>query len=151
VQVVREVTLAPAEVSELLLNLQKTNELLESLLKAWSEFYPLAEDEDAYVGDTVTVPASSVVTVTYTLKEGYKFYVSRVYVDAAADVAYSWDFNYLLGPTYEYTKTLEGNEHEFQRRLVAKGGSRIVLTITNTSTKAYNLDITLRMWARRIS
>jgi len=152
VAVAREVELAPVDkVSELLENLQKTNELLESLLKAWSEFYPLSEDEDAYVGDTVTVPASSVVTVTYTLRGGYNFYIAEIYVDAAAGVAYSWDFNFLLAPTYEYTKTLEGNKHNFFRRLVAKGGSRITLIITNPTVNSYDLDIVIEMWARRTS
>jgi len=124
--------------------------LLNRLLDVWSDFYPLPEDDDAYVGQTVTVPAASVVTVTYRLRGGYNFYIYRVYVDVVSGVRYSWDFDHLIAPGYEYTKTLEGNEHQFIRRLIAKGGSRITLTIMNPTALDYDLDIVLEMWARKV-
>ena len=124
--------------------------LLNRLLDVWADFYPLPEDDDAYDGRTVAVPAFSVVTVTYRLRGNYNFYIYRIYVDAAFGCTYQWDLNYVLGYDYEGTKTLHGNEHQFIKRLVAKGGSQIVLTITNTSANDYDLDIVLEMWARRV-
>jgi len=131
--------------------IEENTKALKRTLAILDEHYPLPEDDEIYMGDTQSVPASSVVTVTWNLKKDYKFYLKRVYVDAATDCTYQWDFNYLLGHNYEYTKTIEGNEHEFFKKLLAKGGSKITLTITNTSPNDYELDIVMEMWARRMA
>ena len=121
---------------------------VERLIKILQEVYPVPEDLEGYVGDVVTAPASVVTTVTYTLKD-YFFYVKKLYIDAAADCVYEWLLNNVLGYGYQGTKTLDGNEHEFLKRLVLKGGSKIQVTITNTSASAFDLDIVLEMWTRR--
>jgi len=118
--------------------------------ESWAELNPLPEDEDAYIGQTQEVPAGTEVTITYILMEDYNYYVKRIYVDAAAGVSYNWRFTRLVGYGYLYERTLYGNEHEFSKLLVARRGSRIILTITNPTIYDYTLDILIDMWARKV-
>ena len=119
----------------------------ERLREIIQEYLPIPEDLVAYQGLTQPVPALSIVTITFTTQEEYDFYIKRVYVDAAAECTYRWT----LSPIYSRgwaDITLEGNEHEFTRRCVLRGGGTITLVITNLSVNDYTLDVIIDMWAR---
>lgn len=122
----------------------------QRILKLLEEIYPAPEDYEANIGETVTVPPFSRVTVTWTLKKGFKYYISKVYVDAAPNCTYQWRFPNLIYYDYKTSRVFEGNTHEFPRRLVAMPGSDIILQITNTGTATQTLDIIVEMWARRV-
>ena len=138
------------EIRRLTTEVVPIEETLRSFAESWLEINPLATDEDAYVGDSQDVPASSEVTVTYSLMKDYNYYIKRVYVDAAAGLHYTWRFTRLVGYGYLYERTLRGNEHEFTKRLIARRGSQIILVITNPTSYDYTLDIVIDMWARKV-
>ncbi|MEM1551570.1 MAG: hypothetical protein QXH03_02735 [Candidatus Bathyarchaeia archaeon] len=123
---------------------------LERILKLLEEIFPKPEDYETNIGETVTAPAYSITTVTWILKKGYRYYISRIYVDAAPNCTYEWSFPNIIYHDYKTSRTFEGNTHNFPRRLVAEEGSQIKLKITNTGAADQNLDIVVEMWARRV-
>lgn len=110
--------------------------------------FPQPDDEDNYVGDTTSVAANATTTVTYTLKKDYTYYFKKIYADAIVSSTYNWKFSDVVGRVYTGQKSLDGNEHEFDLVVKAKGESTLVLTITNTGS-AGSVDIVIRSWARR--
>jgi len=138
------------EIKKLVSRVSPVEEALKSFAESWVEVNPLTTDEDAYIGDTQSVPAGSEVTVTYNLMEDYNYYIKRVYADAASGLSYTWRFTRLVGYGYLYERTLRGNEHEFTKRLVAKRESQIILIISNPTFYDYDLDIVVDMWARKV-
>ena len=124
--------------------------MAEELLRCWREHFPSPGDYNAHTGESLSVPGGSEVIVTWRLRDGYRFYVAKLYVDAAAGCTYRWGMDRVLEPGFETTWALAGNEHEFGKRLVLGGGSTIVLTVTNTSTADYDLDVVISAWARKV-
>ena len=111
------------------------------------ELIPQHDDEDNYIGDMQTAAASATTTITWTFKKDYEYYFKKIYVDAVANATYEWEFSGVKG-FYEGIKTMEGNEHEFDKPIVAGGGTTLKLEITNNGV-AIDLDIIIRSWARR--
>lgn len=122
---------------------------LKQIVEQNIERYPQPGDESAYVGDTQSVPASSVVTITWTFREKYKYYIKKVYVDAGLNCTFSWELSHVLD-FIEGKLTLEGNEHEFTKPYVATEKSTIKLTITYTGAAPTDLDIVIDAWGRRM-
>ena len=130
-------------------NVAGLEEVIRRFVESWIEINPLVTDEDAYIGQTQDVPAGAEVIVIYNLMDDYNYYIKKVYADAVAGVSYKWKFTRLVGYGYLYERTLYGNEHEFTKRLIARRGGQIILTITNPTVYDYTLDIIIDMWARR--
>lgn len=139
----------PPEKEEVKALLTSIKGFLKQMVEQNREQYPQPGDEDAYVGDTQNVPGSSVVTVTWTFRGDYKYYIKKLYVDAGLNCTFAWEFSHVLA-FIEGKLTLEGNEHEFTRPVVATEKSTIKLTITYTGATATDLDIVIDTWGRRI-
>lgn len=143
--------LRPEEVTNMLASFDRLGILLGSTRALLAEIYPTPLDVDAYQGITELVPAMTAVKITWRLRDVYKYYIKDVYVDAAADTTYNWEFTrlYNIAEDIRYPKDLSGNEHHFGKPLIADSKSKIILTITNTGAVDRVLDIFINMWARR--
>lgn len=119
-----------------------------SIAEIFQEIYPLPRDLENYIGYTQNIPASSIVTITWTFRETYDIYIRKLYCDATAGCAYLWTLGYIFFGSTGATKELEGNEHEFTRRCILKGGETLTLVIANSSANNYDLDIVIDSWAR---
>lgn len=128
--------------------LTSINRSLVQIVQQNRELYPQPGDEDAYVGTVQSVPGSSVVTITWTFRDEYKYYVKKIYVDPGLNCTFAWEFSHAIA-YLEGKLELEGNEHEFTKPVVATEKSTLKLTITNTGTTT-TLDLVIDAWGRRI-
>jgi len=119
----------------------ETKKLLKELLNYLEANFPRMEDEPAYTAITLTVPASSAVTVTWRIKDEWKAFIKHLYVDAAAGCSYKWSLAGL---------DADGNEINFYKAVEVNAGGLIVLKVTNTDTVQKSLDVVVEGWARRI-
>lgn len=140
-------TILPVEDPSLLLS--KIRDLLVDVRAQDMILKPQPDDEDNYTGDTQTVAASAVTTITWTLKSDYEYFFKKLFVDKISNITYLWTFSNVKG-FYSGQLQIEGNEHEFDKPVRAAGGSTLKLKITNNTT-AKDLDISLRSWGRRIN
>jgi hypothetical protein len=119
----------------------ETKKLLKELLNYFEANFPRMEDEPAYTAITLTVPASSIVTATWRIKDKWKAFIKHLYVDATAGCSYKWNLAGL---------DADGNEINFYKAVEVNAGGLIVLKVTNTDTIDKSLDVVVEGWARRI-
>ncbi|MCL7412620.1 MAG: hypothetical protein M8353_03260 [ANME-2 cluster archaeon] len=128
--------------------LTSINNSLKQTVEQNRELYPQPGDEEAYVGAVQAVPGSSVVTITWTFRDDYKYYIKKIYVDPGLNCTFAWEFSHALA-YLEGKIEIDGNEHEFTKPFVATEKSTLKLEITNTGA-ATDLDIIIDAWGRRI-
>jgi len=116
--------------------------LLEAILDYLDTNFPRSDDEPAYSSLTQTVPAGSIVTVTWRVRGDWLVKVRHLYADAALDCTYRWTLTGL---------TVEGNEIQFPRAVEVTKTGLITLVITNNGTIDQDIDILIEGWARRLA
>ncbi len=140
--------------SQLLNNINGYLAAIDTLLGAQraqdKELYPQPGDEDNYIGDTQNCTANAVTTITWAFLPDYTYYFKKIYVDKQAGMSYIWTFQ----STTEATgaKVLNGNEHDFNGKLVkGRGNTTLKLAMTNSGATAMEHDIVIQSWARRVT
>jgi hypothetical protein len=115
--------------------------LLRNILDYLDTNFPRSDDEPAYASDTITVPAFSIVTITWTVVPEWEARIRHLYADVAPKCTYEWNLTGL---------TVKGNEITFHRAVVVKAGGKVTLVIRNEGTANQSIDVLIEGWARRV-
>ena len=115
--------------------------ILQKMLNKLELVYPDTNDKDATYADTVTSPASSVLTITFTFGAEWRLIVSKLYVDVVSGVTAVW---------YYKGKAVKGNEIEFVKKLLFTHPENVVLKITNSTATDTDLDILIEAFGREL-
>ena len=110
------------------------------LLTRIANAFPEEGDIRFFTGDSDTVAATTILTITFTLRRDYRIIVTELYADVRADCTYEWQYS---------GEIIDFNEASYPYgKLNREDVDKIVLKITNIGV-SQTIGYYVKGWARK--
>ena len=114
--------------------------LIEKIFEILDWNMPKKDSIPAWIAETITVPASSELTITWRTEADAITKIKKLYCDPDVNCTYKW---IIAG------EEINGNEIEQYQPFILKRYSTITLIVANSGTSDVDLDVLVVGWAEK--